>query len=375
MLGVLCWCVYYWINLLQEKNRKNIILFVIFAVLSIYSQYGAGFPVIVMIMIAYWVIIKTWERQKIVFASAVYGITFITTALPLFYFFLIRQMKSQQGLQMTHNMIFDRNIIYDLFKNFAAVIKWCFFTFFDSTIIIIAVCVIALAILYTTIKTKNVVLRWLLVCNVVTWILYYLAVKMKYYAYGEFGNRYNIFIIPMILILCFVSVIEFVNIIRNSLNRYVVRSKSIIVGLLVLMGVFYLISNLTVKIIPNWEKDDMRDAVKIWFAKGADKSNTIVYYGGNSGFAYYIRTEAEYNESTEKNVHYMKWLRDGTVSDYSDYVSEVYYDSWPDEIYLIGTHMMDDFNTLVEAIKEKGYLDERLFNKNGVLIKFTVAEH
>ena len=48
MLAGLFWTLYYWIAMIKEPNRKNLIGFTISAIIPIYSQYGSAFPVVIM---------------------------------------------------------------------------------------------------------------------------------------------------------------------------------------------------------------------------------------------------------------------------------------------------------------------------------------
>ena len=90
--------------------------------------------------------------------------------------------------------------------------------------------------------------------------------------------------------------------------------------------------------------------VNTWYEVDAVNSDTIIYYGAVSGFAYYVRQSRQYSDTTENRVNYMDWCRDKNEDEYREYVDSIYGDRWPGEIYVVASHTRDDVNTLVSSI-------------------------
>ena len=124
----------------------------------------------------------------------------------------------------------------------------------------------------------------------------------------------------------------------------------------------------------NWGgKENSREAVEAWYTADAAESNTIVYYAGDSGFAYYVRHNNEYTDTTENNVIYMDWLRDKSMDEYRGFVNSIYgeSESWPDEIYVVASHILDDFDTFMSSIISVGYDREDIYSSKAYLIRLT----
>lgn len=64
MLAGLCWMMYAWICLMEEVTPKRIAGFLLAAIVSVYSQYGALFPVAAFSMAALVYIICKREKRK-----------------------------------------------------------------------------------------------------------------------------------------------------------------------------------------------------------------------------------------------------------------------------------------------------------------------
>jgi len=367
MLSTLCWTIYFFINVIEEQSKKNIVLFVISSILPVYSQYGATFLVAIMLLVTYIYILIQKDRKSIFCATISYVIAFIVAAVPLVFLFLKKQMENQQGGEISASSLsFNGNVIKDIFENLVIVFKSNFFSYFTDTFTVIFLVFFILAFIVVTIFSKELYVKLLFTVDIITWFFYYFTVKAGFYSYGRFGGRYNLFFIPICIITFFAVGIEIYKILKEkNLNNI----KYYYVGVCCCLIVCFAYSGWSLKLQNNWGKDNMRDAVVSWIAEGAENSYTIVYYGGVSGFSYYLRQQNGYNEDMERNVNYMYWYRDKTVEEYTEYVNDIYGDNWPSEVYIIGTHIRDDFNTLISVFTNVGYEKTEIFNSNGLLVK------
>ena len=145
-----------------------------------------------MLLLALGYVLKQKDKRAIKCIVVTYLVAFVVAAVPLVFLFFLKQIKSQQGGHIVLNsLVFTMNIFVDFFRDLAIVIKWSFFSFFDSffSVCLTAISAIAVGLSFIVIR-KNYV-RLLMLTNVITWILYWVAVKSNLYSYGDFGGRYN----------------------------------------------------------------------------------------------------------------------------------------------------------------------------------------
>lgn len=372
MAGSLCWTIYFWISLMQEVSRKNIILFTMSAVIPVYSQYGALFPVSVMALTAFIYVLSKRDRKNNVDIIASYACAFVFAAVPLYIFFLKKQMAHQQGGSVSLQSIsFEKGIVQDIFSNLFVVFKCNMTSYYtdETTTILLAVVLLAFGIVL--IKGGRLV-KWIVGVNIFTWMIYYLAVKTGVYSYGSFGNRYNLFFVPLWIISGFAVFMELYEIVKA--NCFLVKKDVHIIyaGILMCFIFCFCIWGWEAKLQGNWGKQDNKGAVNAWYQQNAAEKDTIVYYAADSGFAYYVRANSAYDSETEKNVVYMYWYRDRSEDEYREYINSVYGDIWPEEVYIVASHTRDDLNTLVNQFVHMGYVREDIYNSaDGRLIKLT----
>lgn len=370
MLSLLCWTMYFWILLLLEANGKNIILFTVLAIASIYSQYGAAFPVLVMAVVAFLVIIGTKNKKNIITICISYVSALIFAALPLYFFFLRPQMLEQsEGVKNT--FIFGTDLLKDTVYKLQVVFKWNFAPYYSEEVTWILFLILICGIVVSLIFSKSKMIRILIITNICTWLCYYVAVKLGIYALGIFGHRYNLFFIPMWIVLLFGVGYDLYSILERSILKKW-DAHNIFSGVCLCFTLCYAVLSWNLKLEENWEKADSRGAVQAWYEQGAAEKSTIVYYGADAGFAYYVRMNDAYNDQTENNVTYMYWNRDKSSDEYLEYVNSVYGDEWPYEVFVVASHYGNDLDTFMLSFTEHGYVREDLYDENGgKLIKFT----
>ena len=79
-----------------------------------------------------------------------------------------------------------------------------------------------------------------------------------------------------------------------------------------------------------------------------------------------------YSAEMEEAVVYMPWYSNRTEAEYRDYVSSLYGEAWPDELYIAASHIDDDLGTMITMFLSEGYDRAFLFNGNdGYLARLT----
>lgn len=373
LLMVLFWLVYVWLLVCEQMNSRRILLFTVLCVLSVFTHYGAVFVVLpfgvsVLVMAARR---KDWGSFKLSLVSdiAAGGIG----GFILLYFFLIPQSANQVStLYSKREIIIEKgNLVYDFFYSIMWVFKW-------STIdmdrdwekiwwlIIAAMAVIGLIIVFVAAKSRRSVLRTYLYCNIAVYLIYYVVTKLNIYAYGWYGNRYNMFLFPLWFVLIAVSLYEFVMIMRQSSIRFVSGSGAKIVQAgLVLAGIVYCVYG-DYRISNHWAKMDLRTVVAQWYAHDGYEIPTLLDFHQRYGFTYYFTHNENYDESQWDNIVYNdeveSYSADGTQV-WQDYLDSVYGGQIPDELYLV----TGQWNEFVDAFVEMGYEVEPVVDINAKL--------
>ncbi len=363
MLGLLSWTIYYVLLVLDKPNTKRIILFVIFCVLPVYSQYGAAFPVAAFVIMALVKIIRNRDVKQIKTLICGYAAAAVFAALPLYWFFLKPQMLHQEETELAVSNSFS---LKNLYNSFFTVFEWNFIDDISDTswhVLAVVLILMIVVALYYLLKGKRAWMKYLLAANMICYGLYYVAVLVGVYSYGTFGERYNLFLIPLwfvtglLLIFCFFSeVLEMRKI--KYLSEVVVIAEGVVIA-----GLFCWSYNGWTSISENWVKEDIRGATAKWISASGYETDTIVYYGADSGFTYYVTHNDNYTESMLDNVVFqiLEQDREKTVEYYKEWIDEIY-DEWPSSLYIIASHTRSDLNTFVGVFTDAGYTATYIYN-------------
>lgn len=371
MLASLFWATFFWISIIKEPKKKNIIGFTISAIFSVYSQYGAAFPILVMGISSLIAIAIEKKRKCLIEMIISYSLAGVFAAMPLYVFFMRKQMNAQSGSRMAiGDIIFEGGIVRDQLKSLLQIFKWNLTSYYSDTAIQIFFGIVLVMIALVLVKGSRIA-KGLIVVNVLTWELYYLAVKCGIYSYGNFGNRYNIFFIPIWIVTFFVLTFEVYRLIERSPFLNKLELQYVFAGASMTFCLCFCFFGWSAKIQNNWTKEESRNVTAEWIRENGKETETLVYYGANAGFAYYIRSNENYDGAWEKNVTYMPWFRSKTPEQWKTYLNETYGVSWPKKLYVVATHVYgDELDVLSKQFTDKGYKRVDLYNTRGSLVEF-----
>ncbi|MDE7273200.1 MAG: glycosyltransferase family 39 protein [Lachnospiraceae bacterium] len=377
LLAFLFWLVYVWFLLCEQMNRKRILWFTLLCVLSVFTHYGAVF-----VAVPFGISVLVMAARRGDWGCFLFSLVSDIAAggiggFCLVYFFLIPQSANQVStLYSEQEIIIEKgNILYDFFYSLMWVFKW-------STIdmdrdwekiwwlIIAAMVVIALIIVFVAVKSRRDVLRKFLYCNIAVYLIYYVITKLNIYAYGWYGNRYNMFLFPLWFVLIAVSLYEFVLILRQSSIRFVAGGGAKIVQIgLVSAGVLYCVYG-DYRISCHWNKMDLRTVVAEWYALDGYEVPTLLDFHQRYGFTYYFTHNANYDESQWENIVYNDEVEDYSANStqvWKDYLNKVYDSQIPDELYLV----TGQWNAFVDTFVELGYEVEPMVDTTAELYHLT----
>ncbi len=362
LIMLLFWLVYAWLLLCERMGGRRILLFTLLCVLSVFTHYGAAFVVVpfgisVLVMAAR---SRDWKSFRLglgldIAAGGIGGFV-------LLYFFMIPQSANHVSTLFSEKeiMIERGNIVLDFLNSLMWVFKWSTIDMdrdWDKIwwLIIGAMIVIALVIAYVAVKSRRDVIRKYLYCNIAVYLIYYIVTKLNIYAYGWYGNRYNMFLFPLWFVLIAVSLYELVMLLRQSDSRFVAGKGARLVQTgLVLAGVVYCFYG-DYRISCHWAKMDLRTVVAEWYARDGYEVPTLLDFHQRYAFTYYFTHDGVYDASQWDNVLYNDEIepfdaKSGTQI-WKDYLQRIYDGRLPDALYLV----TGQWNAFVDAFEELGY--------------------
>lgn len=351
-------CLFF--SIMEEATVKKQIAFVIVCVLDMLTHYGAMFVVVPMAitLLIYYAKQKNWKLFRISMIS--YVIAAVGIGVPLLVFFVMPQSTnavSTLGISKDYD-ITGNNIILDFFDSMMWVLRWCMLDYDrDAEKITWAIWIVLFALLVLGIfvwkKTRKKEIRWYIGANIGVFMLYYVVTTLNIYAYGWFGNRYNLFILPLWFVLITVILHETVVILKESDHAWMKKAAPYVkVGILAAMFLFCLYGDKRVH--NHWAKMDLRTVVAQWYEDDGEDVPTFVNYHQRYPFVYYLTHNEQYQESDWDNLHCSQNLESlqYSPSEWIDYLNaEVYPDGIPDKLYVVsGQH-----DTIVDALETIGY--------------------
>ena len=371
MLMFMTWTVYFYFRALKEKGYRNVILFTICCVLDLYSQYGSAFlvaPLAVSLLVEKW----RKSREEIKGLLCAYIAAALGAGIPLYWFFL----RVQISVQATGNDLpvefYHKNVFYDFFKNLSYLFSWNLIDNFSIerfewlTVLLLAIMsILAAAVL---LWGENGGAKHLIVVNAVSWLLYYVVVKLRIYAYGWFGNRYNIFFVP-VWFLCMVMVVyECVEIIRKRCKKK--WPEYALIAVMACFALFIVALNLRKMEHVTW-KGHTREVVDLWYQLEGYEVFTYVCFGENVNFEYYLTHNDSYREEYKDHI-YMETgdeisdTEEKTPQEYIEIIRAECGGVMPEEIYVSTGNRF----VIADALEMYGYTSEIVYQTNATLYYF-----
>lgn len=362
VIAVMSWGMYLYLKLFEEMTAKRIVFFSVFCVVALYTQYGAVFAVIPM---ALGVLISLWRSKEFGRLRACiisYGIAGVAGGVPLICFYFLPQSDGiYSGFTGEKEIIIEGgNIISDFIFSMMSILRW-FLIDFDrdvgkftvlSYLLLLAVVILSV---YVVRKTKKRSIKVLCYLNAATLLFYYVMVKFNVYAYGWYGNRYQLFLFPMMFIYIVGLVYEFALILKESPKRRLsMGSRMVVQPVLIVSAVLYCMYGVH-RIDNHWDKMDLRGIVDKWYELDARNMPTYLDYNQRYSFTYYLTHNEQYDESDWDNIVVNTDLDPAlavSAEQWKDYLLDKYGDDLPDTLYLITNART---TSLTRAFEDLGY--------------------
>ena len=302
MLMCIFGALFFYVSCNEKFNYFKMGMVIIFSVLAIYSQYGAVFVVLPLLVVFYFTVVldKTEVIKKKIIITLSYIGSLIVFAWPLYYYFLSKQLE--------HNEIAENTVVFtgDLLKDIPFVLGRIIGYFFrvnsgeiwPFVLSAVSVMVIAAALVLCFNKQINWTKRSLIIMLLLGYIVHYLLVQLQVYAMVHPGKsagfyaRYSYFYIPLLCITLPVLIMEN----KTALLSCAMWKKS---AIYMLVSCVFVVS--FVGVIKNWSKALDDQFAEIWLEN--EGWNDVTYlYGINYGFYHYIEQSENYDETYLDNV-------------------------------------------------------------------------
>lgn len=375
----LLWLIYVLVLICEELNVRRIIAFTVLCVAAMYTHYGAAFAVVPMaigvLVIA--LMQKDYKNFKVSLGS--FATAGIVGGLPLIYFFIIPQSTNQVStLFSEREIIIERgNIFGDFCYSITSVFKWCLIDIDRDTeklgLLLNVIFIVLVAVLfYVAFKTECFFVKVFFWCNVAVFLIYYVVTKLNLYAYGWYGNRYNMFIFPLWLVLIVVSLYEFVRILKKSDYKVIAKLSGFAGACLVFSGLLYCLYG-DYRISNHWWKMDLRTVVDEWYDLEGYDTPTILDFHQRYAFVYYFTHDARYEDAQWENIVYNDEIESyshNRSDTWQEYILKVYGHELPDEVYLV----TGQWNAFCKAFEHLGYTVEPVVDTTAKLYHMTKNE-
>ena len=378
MIMLLYWLLYLYFRSFRNLTMKNILWFTAVSVVLLYTQYGAVLgilPLAVSLFARAWTLREKKLCRNIAFT---YGIAAAAAGLPLYFLLFRIQLQMNQSVNY-YTVAFEKgNVIYDFFLMLLTTAQWLFTESKTRFLLPFALALPAaalIAVLFIRFR-KNKEFNFFLVSCIAVWLIYYAIVRAGIYAYGDFGNRYSLFLFPIWSVLIVYLFSEFFALLRMwglpegmpfgkraALGRLVYRS-ALGLFLAVQLGYcaygFYRISIFDVK-------SDTRSVVRLWYELEGYEAPTYVVFGEAPSFTYYLTHDNRFREEYWDDIvfEYENVENSYSPEEYWEFFLAAWNGQPPEHFYLSIGHE----NTLTEALRDQGYVLEEKFLTNTILFE------
>ena len=369
MLLNICWMLFFFVTCIQDFSKIKVWGFTFFAVLAVYSQYGAVFIAAGFAIILFVYALVRKQKKEIKAVSFSYVAAGIFGALPLYIFFAKSQIARQiDNTAEAAKVNAEEGWITSFINGMKDVIEYNFIP--NNLSIRWAVCILLTAAFVMTvwlIVKKDRIITWYTIASLTTYSLYFLLVRIGVYGHGYFNNRYALFLLPMFFVEIVMVIGRFYILFKSDAA---IKKDAVTLVYGIIIGGILVYSILGYRVIGNgWTKEDTRDMFKYWYMETPKDAETFVYYGAVPVFSFYMEHEEEYvpgdiiNQSS-RNVVLQPDIRNAEKEEYKEYILSVYEGEIPSEIYFVGSHYItEDYDVMLEVFNELGYSKETLWEK------------
>ncbi len=305
MVCCLFGALYFYVITLDNFQYWRMILFILCAVLAMYSQYGAifvAFPLLFLFFTENMLNRNVDKKRKIWIIFSYIACLFIFAA-PLYFCFLQKQMATNQiaghAVSLTADSLRDfpfilGSILGYLYNLYSGNTWKTLLDIFGFALIVVSVWVMATGKL-DWIKRSLIIALW------IGYTAHYLLVQLHIYAMvhpdesAGFLARYSYFYIPFLSVVLPIIFIEFYSMIRiGNIGKFYIFFSGVAFAICMSIS-FFAICN-------NWRKAYDDEFASVWMKFEGWKEKTYLYGMAPYGFNYYVTHSKGYEDGYLDNA-------------------------------------------------------------------------
>ncbi len=305
MLCCLFGALYYYIAVFDKFSYWHMIMFIFCAVLAIYSQYGAVFVALPLLLLFFVgnIFNRDIEKKRKIVIILSYVVCLVVFAAPLYFFFLKVQLAKNQISSHTIELTAD------LLKNFPFVLGNILGYFYnlnsgDTWNILFSVLGLVLIIISIFIVVERK-LSWnkksLIISLWIGYSVHYFLVQLHIYAMvhpnqsSGFWGRYSYFYIPILSVVLPIIVVEFNSFIKEECTGRLYKYFAGVPFVICVCLSFF-------STLENWNKTFDDQFASIWMENDGWKDTTYLFGMAPFGFNYYVSHSVGYEEGYLDNA-------------------------------------------------------------------------
>jgi hypothetical protein len=388
VVACLQWFLFFGIRAIKSNYWKDWLWPSLIAGMAFYTHYGA----IILIFSFYLggLIYSLIRRDGRLFLKLTCsGLFFLMLCLPLFP--MLVQQAGRQGSSHIMQFAGIKKLVYSLLSSFVKTFSFSITGYpfskihpWFSYVIIILFAVIS----FSAIFSKNHQLKYLFFFFSLSYGFYFLLVSSGAYAYGGFGFRYMLVLVPAFCVLLGLAVYQLEQV-PNRFSRCLI--ESVLFVYLVGLCLFSLPNrfvSLKVRGSLGWpEVEQMTEVYDYWLSHKSEDSHTYVYYGAVPTFGYYqyqnnnlsledfpagwvnkCWSSRNYEYCNDNNIHYGNWFRQSSLEEKYQTIQAVIPKN-ADDVWLVFSHTYgSEMEDILTFFRNYGYGLVETYNKEGALL-------
>lgn len=379
LLAFLPWVIFHFIEFTEKSRPRSVLLFALFSILSVYSQYGAAFPVAAAGILIFVRAVQKKDARLVLSVAGIFALCVIVAVFPLWHFFIRIQLQNQ----IEKGAFWITSDYFSLKSLILSPVRIAQFLFlpsrnardfvFPAVIIGITLAACAVFSVIDCVKTGDEKRRFFYISLYLTYVFFAAAVGLRVYSYGSFApDRYKLFFLPAIFVLVFVSLDG----ILNRIRAFTGKNRDLILSGFAFC-VFVFAATFSIGVFENCQKEDIRGAVEFWTNERLFEKPTYVYNSASGGFLYYVEhskvvARANIEGGAMKNVRFGSRISNFSREQIESAVQNDFSDGFPFEFILIASHHISprgEFFDFINILEQSGYERTTLFSCDGGLVE------
>ncbi|MCR5102753.1 MAG: glycosyltransferase family 39 protein [Butyrivibrio sp.] len=305
MVCFLACALYFFINAIEDGRARDMLLMVAMCIGAMYSQYGAFFVVMPLLIIYMVHVLFSKDKKNIINMLITYLVALIGFAIPLYVFYAKIQLAGNEVGD--HSTIeFGLSQLAHLFIVFGGLVGY-FLNIIQYKLLYMVIAVVGLIIagcgIYLIAKGRlSLIKKYLVIGYFVSYVMYYVLVTVQIYAMMHPGqssgyySRYGYFFLPYTIITFAVIIYEMLKLLgeRAGCARMILTAIYCVLFFFGLPG-----------IVSNWDKSYDDQAYQVWLSNDGFKETTYNLGAARYTYKYYKKyvSEADYTGEAVRDMN------------------------------------------------------------------------